>query len=408
MAIAVKAFPLLYCAFYIVSGRSFIGCGSIKRGNEPMSEMQPIRVSQIMGRMAVGGVEATIMNHYRFIDHNRVNFDFIVDEDSPQVPDEEIRSLGGRVFRIPKIKHIHRYDKALYEVLTKTKPNIVHSNVNALSVFPLRIAKKAGIPIRIAHNHSMSDKKEFTRNTIKNMLRPLSRIYPTDLAACTAMAGEWLFGTDAVKRHDVHIIKNAIDVNRFTFSVNSRESLRSQYGLGSKFIIGQVGRLVPQKNYMFSMEVFAEVLKIEPNAAFVGLGEGRQRTEIERRAEELGIADSVYLLGNQSNVNEWNSAFDVLLFPSLYEGAGMTATEAQASLLPIVGSNNVPAETFIERDLITVLSLTESAAVWANRILEVGRQQVNRMEKRTELASHGYDIRESAQALQTWYESLVN
>lgn len=372
-----------------------------------MSERPPIRVSQIMGRMAVGGVETTIMNHYRFLDHDRVTFDFIVDEESPFVPEDEITAMGGRVFRIPNIDHLHRYDRALYDVLVTTKPDIVHSNVNALSVFPLRIAKKAGIPIRIAHNHSMSDKKEFTRNAIKNVLRPLSRTYPTALAACTATAGEWLFGAEAIKQHRVQIIPNAIDVGRFAFSMESREALRDHYGFANRLVIGQVGRIVPQKNYMFSMDVFAQLLKHEPDAVFVGLGEGHQRVEVERRAHELGIDDSVFLLGNQSNVEQWDSAFDVLLFPSLYEGAGMTATEAQASSLPVVASSNVPDETFVERDLITVLPLDAGPDVWAQRVLEVGTHKTDRTRARTKLAASGYDIRESAQHLQAWYESLV-
>lgn len=374
-----------------------------------MNASSPIRVAQIMGHMAVGGVESTIMNHYRALDRTKVTFDFIVDDDSKKVPEDEIRALGGRVFRIPKVGllHLPQYDAALSEVLTEIHPDIVHSNINSLSFFPLRVAKKNGVKIRIAHNHSMSNRKELIRDAAKNMLRPVSRVYPNALAACTETAGAWLFGKNAVRKGRVHIIKNAIDVRQYAFSARPRQALRRQYDLDDKFVVGQVGRLASQKNYLFSVEVFAKILKRQPNAVFIMLGEGNQRAEIEQRIRDLGIGHAVFLLGNQLNVNEWNSAFDVQLFPSLYEGAGMTAIEAQTAMLPVVASDRVPSETFLEKDLITVLSLQESPEVWADAVLRAGHQGIDRLQSRSTLKDHGYDIEDSAQQLQTWYESLM-
>lgn len=150
---------------------------------------EPVRVAQVVGKMVGGGVEAVVMNYYRHIDHSKVQFDFLVDSDSTLVPRDEIESLGGRVFEIPPYQHVVKYQRELQRLYKQEGWNIVHSHINALSVFPLRAAKKAGVPVRIAHSHSMSGKGEFAKNVVKGFLKLFSTRYPTNLAACTEHAG---------------------------------------------------------------------------------------------------------------------------------------------------------------------------------------------------------------------------
>ncbi|PLS23808.1 glycosyltransferase, partial [Bifidobacterium imperatoris] len=145
----------------------------------------PIRVAQVVGRMMGGGVEATVMNHYRHVDHDRVQFDFIVQDDSTVVPAEEIESLGGRVFEIPSYKRLPAYMKACERLFRELRPSIVHSHMNSLSVFPLKAAKDADVPVRIAHSHSTSNPREYAKTAMKMVLRPFSRVYPTHYAACS-------------------------------------------------------------------------------------------------------------------------------------------------------------------------------------------------------------------------------
>lgn len=156
-----------------------------------------IRVTQIVGRMVGGGVEATVMNHYRHIDHSRVQFDFIVQEGSTKIPQDEITSLGGHVYKIPSYTHPLAYVRACEKIFADTYPDIVHSNMNAMSILPLLAAKKAGVKIRIAHNHSTANPHEPIKTVAKNILRPFSKVYLTVLAACSEHAAEWLFGHEA-------------------------------------------------------------------------------------------------------------------------------------------------------------------------------------------------------------------
>lgn len=367
----------------------------------------PVRVMQIMGYMGGGGVEATIMNHYRLLDHTQVQFDFVIQDNSSVVPEDEILSHGGRIYRVPAIKNLSRYTRELHRLMMHTKPTIVHSNVNTLSVVPLGVAKHAGVPIRIAHSHSTANKKEILRTATKDALRTLSKLYPTELAACGVYSAQWLFGTEAVARNKVHYIKNAVDLDRFTFQQESRDELREEFGLADAFVIGQVGRFSSQKNHAFSLDVFAQLHADMPNSRYVALGSGPLLESMKHKAHDLGLDDSVLFPGRRDDIARWYNAFDALLFPSLYEGVPLTGIEAQASGLPIFASTNISQETFIEHDLVHVHSLRESPRSWAHRIEQTAQRLPARSKRQDSLAHAGYDIHQSAHDLQNWYLELA-
>lgn len=368
----------------------------------------PLHVAQIMGPMVGGGLESTILNHYRFLDHSQVQFDFIIQDDSTYIPINEINKYGGRIYTIPSYKHLASYMKELQAFYRKLKPDIVHSNMNSLSVFPLMAAKTAGIPIRIAHSHSTANNREIKRTIIKNTLRPLSRIYPTHLAACGPHAAKWLFGEKAVLQGRVHYINNAIELQKFQFSSQKRLELRHSIGLEEEFVVGQIGRFTSQKNQLFSIDVFRALLQYLPNAKLVFLGTGETLEDCKKKVHDYGINRSVLFLGLRQDVADWYSAFDTLLFPSLYEGLGMVAIEAQASGLPVLASDQVPQEAFVIKELISTAPLNESPQHWAQLLAQESRtRDYNRsMFSTAKLVQAGYDIQASATSLQKWYKDI--
>lgn len=317
------------------------------------SSKKPIIVAQIMGKWIGGGVESVIMNYYRHLDHTKVQFDFICDEDSTRIPYDEIKKLGGRVFLVPKYQKLPKYLKALEDLFRKNKYRIVHSNVNTLSVFPLYAAKKAGVPIRISHSHSTSNAREWKRNIIKNILRPFSKKYATDYFACSELAGRYLFGDKAFDQGKVKIIHNAIDLDKFKFDSNARKKLRKELGITEKtIVIGHVGRFVKQKNHDFLIDVFKEYHAKSPDSKLLLIGTGPLEEKIKAKVEKFNLSDSVLFLGQREDTNKLYSVMDVFCLPSLYEGLPVVGVEAQASGLPCVLSTKIDNGVKISEECI--------------------------------------------------------
>lgn len=324
---------------------------------------RPIRVAHVMGKMIGGGVEQMVMNYYRHIDRDRVQFDFLVDADSTLVPREEIELLGGRVFDVPPYQRLAAYERELKHLFREKGWLIVHSHINALSIFPLRAAKRAGVPVRIAHSHSTSGGNDLVKNAMKALLRPFANVYPTQRAACSTHAGEWLFGGKA----DFMVIPNAIDLGNFRFCPIRRAAVRQEFGFAdSQLVVGHIGRFSPQKNQAFLVRAFALVAKRRSDARLLLVGEGRQRAEVEELAASTCPKGSVIFLGQVDDVADLYQAFDVFCLPSEYEGLGMVAVEAEASGLPCVLSAAVPKEAD-PAGTATFLS-TNDSGLWADAI----------------------------------------
>lgn len=361
--------------------------------------ISPIRVAHVMGKMVGGGVEQVVMNYYRHIDRSRVQFDFLVDADSTLVPREEIESLGGRVFEIPPYQHVLEYQRELVTLFRKQGWQIVHSHINALSVFPLRAAKKAGVPVRIAHSHSTAGKGEHVKNVLKAILRTQSNRYPTHRMACSRYAGEWLFGKEA----DFEVIYNAIDLSRFTFDAEVRAEVRSELGVSDgQLAIGHVGRFMPQKNHRFLIEVFTEVAHRRDDSVLLLVGTGEDESKTKSKVDEFGIADRVMFLGQRNDVNRLYQAFDVFVLPSLYEGLGIVAIEAQCAGLPCFLSDQITREVDVT-DTVRFLPICESI-LWADALCDV--TPGNRITVQTE-GFACYEINLAAQNLTSRYIDLA-
>ena len=342
-----------------------------------MTEKQPIIVAQVMGKWLGNGVESVIMNYYRHLDHSRVQFDFICDEDSTRIPYDEIKKLGGRVFLVPKYQNLPKYLKALEKLFKENQYRIVHSNINTLSVFPLYAAKKAGVPIRISHSHSTSNPKEWKRNLIKNILRPFSKRYATDYFACSELAGRYLFGNKAFDQGEVKIIHNAIDVEKFKFDEVARKKLRKEFGIkDSTVVIGHVGRFVQQKNHAFLVDVFKEYHKKNPDSKLLLVGSGPLEDEIKKKVERLGLKDSVLFLGQRDDINKLYSVMDIFCLPSLYEGLPVVGVESQAAGLPIIFSNGVSHEAIISKNAKIVP--TQETGAYIKKMDEITQENKQR------------------------------
>ena len=363
---------------------------------------EPIRIAQIIGKWVGGGVEAVVMNYYRHIDHEKLQFDFICDEDSTNIPYEEIESLGGKVILIPPYQKLNKYIKELTRILNEGNYKIVHSHINTLSVFSLFAAKCAGVQVRIAHSHSTTNKKEKKKNLMKQVLRPFSKLFATDYMCCSELAGRWLFGNKEYDKGNVYLLNNAIDVEKFKYDEKIRKAKRKELGIkDNQLVIGHIGRFVAQKNHTFLIDIFNEIHKKNKDAILVLAGQGPLMDEIKSKVKDLGLTESVKFLGQRTDANELYQAFDVFLLPSIYEGLGLVLIEAQCAGLPCVASTEVPKVAKVTKNLYFI-PLLNSSEEWAKTALKIATKS-KREDYSKKVTNKNYNIEVEVQKLEDEY-----
>lgn len=364
-----------------------------------------IRVLNVVGTMDTGGAETFIMNLYRNMDREKVQFDFLCHNRIEAKYTDEIRSMGGKMFMVNGITHggFLKYEKSLYKFF-KEHPEYktVHSHNDLLSGVILTQAKKAGVKNRYSHSHSTYKMSSFFSKIYAFILKLFFVGSVTHAFACADAAGTALYMGKNKKKFEV--ISNGVDTSRFVFTKEKRVKILKELGLEDKIVIGHVGRFVEAKNHKFLIEIFSEISKIDDNVRLVLVGEGKLKADTEKQVKELGLTEKVIFLGSRSDINEILSAFDLLLFPSLYEGLSVAMVEAQTSGVPILASDTVSSEVAIT-DRVKQISLEKRPKEWAENSLEMikANENINREQYARKVTEAGFDIRETAKKLQEFY-----
>ena len=368
------------------------------------SQGSPIRVAHVIGKLNAAGVEAVINNYYRNINHERYQFDFYIDADGACDPPQELIDMGARYIVVPPYQKLPQYIAFLTKCFREKGYSIVHSSMNTLSPISLYCAWRAGVPIRINHNHSTAGKGETKKNIFKYLLRPFSKCFATHYAACSRYAGEWLFGKKMVESGRVSIFNNAIDIDRFRFNPDVRSRVRIELGLKDCFVIGHVGRFCYQKNQERLIEIFQEIYNADKNARLLLIGIGETQEDVQLMVCKRGLKDVVMFLGARNDVNRLYQAMDVFVFPSRYEGLGLAAVEAEAAGLPCVLSTKVPADAAILPET-QILDLDESTQNWAEAVLKT--KTYPRRDTSDAVRKHGFDIVQEAKKMELFYDYLL-
>ncbi len=372
-----------------------------------MKPNEPIKIFQLMGSYKGGGVEAVVMNFYRNIDRNKIQFTFVCDEDSTDIPYEEIEKLGGKIIIVSPYSKPFKYHSALKKALKEDDYKIIHSHISTMSVFSLFAAKCAGVPVRIAHSHSTTNKKEKKKNLMKQILRPFSKVFATDYMCCSELAGRWLFGNKEYDKGNVYLLNNAIDLDKFKYNESLRKKKRKELGIkDDTLVIGHIGRFVAQKNHDFLIDIFNEIHKKNNNSILLLAGQGPLMEDIKNKVKELNLEDSVKFLGQRNDANELYQAFDVFLLPSLYEGLPVVGVEAQAAGLLCYLSDDMTKETKV-LDITKFMSLNNTPEEWANNILD-DVKKYKRIDTSKEMTAKNFNIKEEAKKLEEYYLNLYN
>lgn len=327
------------------------------------------RIAIIAGVLHSGGKRNLIMEYYRHIDRTKVQFDFICDSDSNGIPEEEIRALGGRVYKVAPYKNIVPHLKETYKILKKNRYEVMHAFDNTLNIFPMFLGWIAGVKVRISESISKGDKNE-KKTLIKYALRPFSHWFTNCYMANSIDCGIWQFGKKTYDKGRVSIFKTVIDADANAFNAKLRENTRKKFGWENKVVYGFIGRYVPQKNPLFLIDIFNEIAKKQENAILVMIGFGELENEMHDKIQNYGIINRVIDLGRRDDIKQFYNAFDAFLLPSLYEGMPVVGIEAQCAGLPIFFSKNITEETTAS-ELAHYIGLEESSDIWADKIVEV-------------------------------------
>ncbi|QUC68216.1 glycosyltransferase [Aristaeella hokkaidonensis] len=364
---------------------------------------RPIRVLHMIGSLGFGGSQMVILNLYKAIDRNRIQFDFVLDEPTHREQASLVESMGSRIFTMPKFNGYNfrevllAWDRFFYE---HPEYRILHSHNRSYAALIFLMAKKHKV-YTIIHSHSTSNGKGIS-SIAKQLLQYPLRYQADYFLSCSKKSGEWLFGKRITNKSNYHVLQNAIDLSQYVFNEERRIITRRKLGIGSEIVYIHIGRFHPSKNHPFLLETFSKIVRNDQNAVLLLVGEGGLKEEMIRRASELSIADKVFFLGLRDDVPDLLNASDCFLFPSIWEGLPVAVIEAQAAGLPCIVSANVTDSVFIS-SLAQKVPIDRGTDTWINCIRNT---DMKRKDVREEIRKAGFDIIDTATWITNLYESL--
>lgn len=364
-------------------------------------KQEPVRILHVVTYMGRGGLETMLMNYYRHIDRSKVQFDFLVHRDFEADYDQEILSLGGRIYHLPRLNpfSIHYYKELNLFFKNHPEYRVVHVHQDCMSSIALKAAYRSHVPVRIAHSHNANQDKNIKYLIKRYFMRSIPQ-YATHLFACGEEAGNWMFNGKKFI-----VLNNAIDTKKFAYDIDKRNIVRDKLAITDDFIIGHVGRFNKQKNHDFLIDIFNEVHKMLNNSKLLLVGTGDLEDKIKEKVNSFNLANNVLFVGNRDDVNELMQAMDIFVFPSHYEGLPVTLVEAQASGLPVIKSNYVPDQCIMTPNVYT-LSLSNSPKEWADEIIKM-MKEYKRTDTSHYIMENQYDISVNAKWLEEFYMGEV-
>lgn len=350
------------------------------------------RILCLVSSMDAGGAETFLMKLYRNMDRNLYQMDFAVNVKEPAFYDEEILNMGGKIHYIPpKTRDIIGFTKELYNLVKDKKYQyVLRVTSNGIGFYDLLIAKKAGAKVCAARSSNSSDGGRMLVQVANHIARILFLRYVDVMIAPSDLAAEYTFGKRMVRKGKVHFLKNAIDLNEFSYSVDFRKEIRQEFSLKDEFLIGHIGRFTEQKNHRYLIDIFEEVLKAVPEAKLLLVGEGELRKDIERYVSTKNIQGSVIFAGIRRDIAKILSAMDVFVLPSLYEGMPNVIIESQAAGLPCVITDTITREADLI-GLVDYISL-DDIQQWSAKICDISRNGNKRIKEKQKMQNAGYDI----------------
>lgn len=373
-----------------------------------MGHIKPIKVLHVVGAMNRGGTETMLMNIYRNMEHEQVQFDFISYSQQEADYDQEIKHNHGRVFRLTKTNSL----KQIYDVIKEHGPyDVVHAHTLFHCGIANLAARLAGVKVRISHAHTTFDESNnLLRNLYMKGMRVIIQMFSTNLLACSRGAGAYLFGKKGVTKEKYSYFPNTIDYATFlTASDREVEQFKQEAGLNQRIVIGHVGRFTEAKNHSFLLDIMQAAKKAAKKDVLPTLllvGDGDLRADIEAEAGKKGVREMVHFAGKRDDVATMLHSMDVFVFPSVFEGLGLVLLEAQATGLPCVVSEAIQPEADLNINLISKLRLADGPEAWAKEMIRLSSAREEDTEKiATSFEKNGYSLNKVISTLMHIYQA---
>lgn len=361
-----------------------------------------IKIAYILGKLHSGGKKNLVMEYYRHMDTDKVRIDFICDNDSNSIPEEEVNALGGKVFRVTPYEHIFQNMWEMEHIFKEEMYDVVHAWDSLMNLFPMMLAKQAGVRVRISESLSMAAPGEW-KTYVKYMLRPFAKMYATHYMSCGEDCGVFQFGQKAMDEGKIAIFKTAINTKFNAYNTELRDKTRKQFEWDDKVVYGFIGRFEPQKNPLFLIDIMGEIRKRQENAQFVIIGAGGLEDKMKAKIKEMGIEDSMAWLGRREDIQQFYNAFDAFLLPSIYEGLPVVGLESQSAGLPIFFSTAITPEA-AACELGVFIDLKDGAAAWAEKIIPIVAENMSKRRSHAkEVLEAGFDSNTEALRMQKFY-----
>lgn len=355
-----------------------------------------------------GGIESFLYNVLKSINKDGLDIDIIAAQMRPSVFSDELKAMGVDLIELSgSQKRLTENYRRFKKILKERRYDAVHLNIfHAVSFRYGAIAKKCGVGKLIAHSHNTAIKRSAFLRPFKvllhNVCKQLYYNVFTDFWACSHAAAEFMFPKSVVSSNGYKMIPDGIDTSRFAFDKGKRDRTRRELGISDELLIVNIGRLSEQKNQIFLLDVLKELIRHGVKCVLLLVGEGDKEAELKEKTNALGLSDEVIFYGTTPDVENILCAADVFAFPSLFEGLGIVAVEAQASALPVVCSEYVPSEAFVS-DNISAAKLSDGAGVWADMIIKAARAADRTSNTADLIKEKGYDIKSVAESIEKTY-----
>jgi Glycosyltransferase len=361
-----------------------------------------MKILEIVGSINGGGVGSVVYNYISHMDLTTLDIDILTFKEAgkEQILEKPFKSLGCNVIYIDHrnkgyIKHFIKYIK----ILQKNKYDVVHCHFNEWSLPYLYYAKKNGVAKTVAHSHTSVNEFHGVKRIITEAMKKLLPRVATDRIACGKKAGDYLWGDLSYT-----ILNNAIDLQEFKYNQEIRKNMRNSLGINDNdFIVGFVGRLSPEKNPMYFLEIIKELNATQTKCKGIIVGDGIQSDLLKEKTSELCLTDKVQFLGLRNDVQNILQAIDCILMPSIYEGMPVSAVEAQAVDLPIVMSSQVTLDVkFTERAYYLPLENIEKWVSLVSEIKNLCKKHIRKSDKEI-ISKKGFDISIESKKLRAIY-----